>query len=111
MPRLTTKVALITGAAQGIGLAISRLFIQEGAQVILTDINDKLGQQEADLLSQYARYTHLDVFNEQQWQQVTKIILATFSHLDIVINNAGITGFMQTAGPHDPEHLDLNSMA
>ncbi|MEM8615501.1 MAG: SDR family oxidoreductase [Pseudomonadota bacterium] len=96
MKRLQNKTALITGGARGIGAAIAEAFVKEGADVILTDIDDKLGQDTAATIG--ARYAHLDVASEADWAQ-----LADFSPtLDIVVNNAGITGFEDGPVAHDP---------
>lgn len=109
MTRLKNKIALITGAASGIGEAIAKLFCSEGAMVILSDIQDEAGRCIADQLGESGEYYHLDVAEEQDWIQAFNYIEKKYGHLDILVNNAGITGFMQTAGPHDPEHLDLQS--
>ena len=109
MPRLQDKVVLITGAARGIGQAIGELFAVEGATVILSDINDELGKQVALNIGPQAEYMHLDVSQESEWEHVSKRIEDKYHHIDVVINNAGITGFFETSGPHDPENLDLNS--
>jgi len=107
--RLQNKVALITGAARGIGEATARLFAKEGAHVILTDINDNLGKVVSDSIGENCEYVHLDVSKENEWQRVQEIILVNHGHLDILVNNAGITGFLETDGPHDPENLNLAS--
>ncbi|WCN13693.1 glucose 1-dehydrogenase [Marinomonas mediterranea] len=109
MPRLDGKIALITGAARGIGQAVAELFFAEGAQVILSDINDELGQAVADKIGANSKYLHLDVSKESDWQRVSTFIEENYGRLDIVVNNAGITGFLETQGPHDPENLDLDS--
>ncbi|MGV6814055.1 MAG: SDR family NAD(P)-dependent oxidoreductase [Phycisphaerales bacterium] len=109
MPRLHNKVALITGAAQGIGLGIAQAFINEGAVVILTDINDELGNEQADSLGDHASYIHLDVCDEQTWIEVIGAVVKEHGKLDILVNNAGITGFDLDAGPHDPEHCSLDA--
>ena len=107
MPRLQGKTALITGSAQGIGQAIAALFIKEGAQVILSDIDDEKGKAAALALN--ADYLTLDVANEAHWQQAVTYIEQNYQTLDILVNNAGITGFIETQGSHDPENLDLAS--
>jgi len=106
--RLRDKRALITGAAQGIGLAIARRFVEQGANVILSDINDSLGDEVTNVLGDYACYRHLDVAYEENWRQLTEELLS-HGGVDIVVNNAGITGFLESPGPHDPEHLDMAS--
>ncbi|MFK8328709.1 SDR family oxidoreductase [Pseudomonas sp. BJa5] len=105
--KLTTKTALITGAAQGIGAAIARRFVQEGCFVYLTDINDDLGSAVARSLGDRACYLRLDVRSEEDWQRVTMQILKARDSLDVLVNNAGITGFEQGVVRHDPEHARL----
>ncbi len=114
MPRLTDKVALVTGAAQGIGLAIAQAFISEGATVILSDLNDTVCTDQANSLGNRASSMKLDVRESDDWQAAIDHILKTHNQLDILVNNAGITGFDQTAEttspePHDPEHATLES--
>ncbi|KUM40020.1 glucose 1-dehydrogenase [Pseudomonas sp. EpS/L25] len=105
--RLQGKTALVTGAAQGIGAAIARAFVAEGAFVYVTDLNDELGRAVATELGDSARYLHLDVRDEAQWQQVTRQILTERGRLEVLVNNAGITGFEQGVVAHDPEHARL----
>lgn len=105
--RLKNKIALITGAAQGIGQTIATLFDREGATVIITDIQDEKGKSVAKELN--AEYIRLDVGNEEDWKTVTKHILKRYGKLDVLINNAGITGFMETSGPWDAENADLST--
>jgi len=103
MPRLQDKTALITGAARGIGAAIAQAYANEGASVIVTDIDDTLGQQTAKNIC--ARYEHLDVSSEADWQAIAAAIPA----LDILVNNAGITGFESGEMVHDPENASLEA--
>ncbi len=107
--RLAGKVALITGAAQGIGKACAELFAKEGAFVFVTDINDKLGKETAREIGSHAHYLYLDVQDENNWDSVIQEIVNEKKHLDILINNAGITGFQEGFGPQDPEHASLDS--
>ncbi|MDF1820213.1 MAG: SDR family oxidoreductase [Alcanivoracaceae bacterium] len=107
--RLENKIALITGAARGIGEAIARLFVEEGAFVILSDINDEQGEAVASSIKKGCEYFHLDVSNQNDWQTAQEFILEKYGRLDILVNNAGITGFLETSGPHDPENLDFSS--
>ena len=97
--RLAGKVALISGAAAGVqgelmgfGGAAARLFTQEGAKVVLTDIRDELGQRTANEISESggeAIYLHLDVTSEAEWVRVVEATVARFGRLDILVNNAG----------------------
>jgi len=107
--RVAGKIALVTGAAQGIGEAIAELLAAEGARVIVTDINDETGQSVARRLGESCEYLHLDVAEESEWQATAALITEKYGHLDILVNNAGITGFNETPGPHDPENLDMES--
>jgi NAD(P)-dependent dehydrogenase (short-subunit alcohol dehydrogenase family) len=107
MERLNNKVALITGAAQGIGEAIVRSFIAEGAFVIISDINKELADQLSAEYPEQSQSVMLDVTKEQQWQQVIDAIITKHSKLDILVNNAGITGFEDSGEAHDPEHASL----
>lgn len=107
--RLKGKIALITGAARGIGLATAALFVREGAFVILSDIRDEAGKAAAEKFGENARYLHLDVGNENDWMKAAAEIMQSSGRLDILINNAGITGFLESAGPWDVENCDLKS--
>lgn len=107
--RLNGKVALITGAAQGIGKACAELFAKEGAFVFVTDINDELGKKTAREIGSHAHYLYLDVQDENNWDSVIREIVKEKKHVDILINNAGITGFQEGFGPQDPEHASLDS--
>jgi 3(or 17)beta-hydroxysteroid dehydrogenase len=109
MPRLAEKVTLVTGAAQGIGAAIARAFVAEGAIVLLTDIRDAQGTDVADSLGATAQYRRLDVRDENDWSLATQDVLDRYGRLDAVVNNAGITGFEDGPVPHDPEHATLEA--
>ena len=88
--RLDGKVAIVTGAARGIGEAIARVFVEHNASVYVTDINDELGSDVARRLGANARYLHLDVRDESDWQRATSEVLRERSKVDVVVNNAGI---------------------
>jgi 3alpha(or 20beta)-hydroxysteroid dehydrogenase len=88
--RLEGKVALISGAARGQGAAEARLFVEEGAKVVLGDVLDHAGEQVADELDGAARYRHLDVTDFAQWEAAVDTAVTTFGKLDVLINNAGI---------------------
>ncbi len=100
--RLAHKICLITGAARGIGAAIAKSFAAQGAQVIVTDIDDVAGAATAAAIG--ARYLHLDVASETKWANIAQEVPS----LDVLVNNAGITGFEHGSGPHDPEHTSLD---
>jgi len=101
MVRLTNKTALVTGGARGIGEAIAAAFRAEGAYVLLTDVDSQAGQQTADRLG--VEFRTLDVRLESDWEQVT----GSLTRLDVLVNNAGITGFESGPVSHDPEHASL----
>ncbi len=101
MPRLQNKSALVTGGARGIGAAIAKAFVAEGANVVIADIDDAAGNTTAKELG--AEFFHMDVSSETDWDRLTK----AHPDIDVVVNNAGITGFEDGPGPHDPEHATL----
>ncbi len=101
MTRLTGKTCLVTGAARGIGEAIACAFIKEGAKVYVTDIEVASGQKTAQNLG--AAFLKLDVASETDWAQIAKAV----PKLDVLVNNAGITGFEDGVVAHDPEHASL----
>lgn len=109
MTRLAGKTALITGAARGIGEAMARAFVGEGATVVLTDIRDGQGSSLATALGHAASYRRLDVRREAEWEAVMAAVLVAHGGLDIVVNNAGITGFEDGVVAHDPEHATLDA--
>ena len=88
--RLEGKVALISGASKGQGEAEARLFLAEGAAVVLGDVLDAEGEAVVASLGDRARYVHLDVSNEDDWKQAVRTASDTFGGLDVLINNAGI---------------------
>lgn len=107
MKKLQSKTALVTGAARGIGTAIAKAFINEGAFVLLTDINDSLGKETAAALGKNAQYRRLDVRVESNWQKLIEYLEEEGKVLDVVVNNAGITGFEYSVNPQDPENCSL----
>lgn len=104
--RLHNKTAIITGAASGMGLADARRFVQEGANVVITDQLADAGQALADTLSAEGHRTLFvqhDVSDPAQWNAVVQATLQRFGRIDILVNNAGISG---SAVP-DVAELDL----
>lgn len=106
--RLNGKIALVTGASRGIGAAIAEAFVGEGARVWLTDMRDVEGSERATKLGPHAAYRHLDVRDEADWTNVVDELLGVHGRLDVVVNNAGITGFEDVPVSHDPEHASLD---
>jgi len=110
MARLDNKVALVTGAARGIGQAIAAAFVREGARVIVTDIDERNGRSSAQHLG--AAWQRLDVRDEMAWIGAVARVLDSHGRLDVVVNNAGITGLEplsdgRVTRQHDPEHASL----
>lgn len=89
MGRLDNKVAIITGAARGMGAAHARAFVAEGAKVVLTDVLDS-GAEVAAELGDSAVFIHHDVSSEQGWADVVIRAEETFGKVDILVNNAAI---------------------
>jgi len=91
---LDGKAAIVTGGARGIGAAICRLFATEGARVAVADRRDDEGQALVDALNQArpdtARFVHLDVAIEADWQAAVAAAESAFGRVDILVNNAGI---------------------
>jgi len=90
MGRVDGKVALITGAASGLGRADAQLLAAEGAQVVLTDVNEDAGQAAAAEIGDAATFLQHDVSDEAAWAQVIGEVKARFGRLDILVNNAGV---------------------
>lgn len=88
--RLAGKVALISGGSRGQGEAEARLFVKEGAQVVIGDILDSEGEMLAKELGDAAIYVHLDVTSESDWATAVGESVQRFGHLDTLVNNAGI---------------------
>lgn len=101
--RLKDKVALVTGAASGMGESAARLFAREGAKVVVADILEKEG---ADVVSGIiqsggdAFFLLLDVTSEDQWQNAIEATLSRYGRLDVLINNAGLSGAV-------PDRMDV----
>jgi 3alpha(or 20beta)-hydroxysteroid dehydrogenase len=90
MGRLEGKTAFVTGAAQGTGSVIARLFAEEGARVMLADVQDDLGESVAAEIGPEAGFTHLDVSDPESWKSSVAACAAVFGDPDILVNNAAI---------------------
>ena len=96
--RLAGKVAAITGGSSGLGAAAAKLFVAEGAKVVLGDIQDERGAAQADSLGDAARFIHCDVTTEDDVAALVDKAVSDFGRLDVMYNNAGIPGAL---GPID----------
>lgn len=92
MGKLDGKVAIITGGASGLGAADARLLAAEGAKVVITDIQDAMGEALAAELPG-CLYLHHDVRSEAEWEAVVATTIQRFGRLDILVNNAGLVRF------------------
>jgi len=111
MARLAGKVAIISGAAQGMGAATARLFAAEGAKVVLGDILEEKGRAVAAEIGESAHFEKLDVRLEEDWQRVVAAATGRFGKLDVLVNNAAITHFgaVDEIRKEDAERvLDIN---
>lgn len=91
--RLAGKVAIISGAAQGMGAAMARLFAAEGAHVVLGDVLESEGRTVAAEIGDAALFHRLDVRSEEDWSAIVAAAIGRFGKLDILVNNAGILHF------------------
>jgi 3alpha(or 20beta)-hydroxysteroid dehydrogenase len=97
MGQLDGKVAIITGAARGQGAAAARLFVEEGARVVIADVNDEAGKELAAELGDAAFYRHLDVSAEDEWSTVVGEAVEMLGGLHVLVNNAGVLHFSAVA--------------
>ncbi|EQB16623.1 SDR family NAD(P)-dependent oxidoreductase [Sphingobium lactosutens] len=102
MARLAGKTCVVTGGARGIGRAIVEAFHREGADVLLTDIDAPAGSESANAIG--CRFERLDVGEEADWDR----LLDLHPEIDVLVNNAGITGLGEAGTRHDPEHASLS---
>jgi NAD(P)-dependent dehydrogenase (short-subunit alcohol dehydrogenase family) len=106
MPRLEGRHAVITGAASGIGEQTARLFVAEGATVVLADVDDRRGEAIAAELGDRSRYVHVDVAVEGQIERAIDESVTTFGGLDCLFNNAGNPGSLGRVEEIDMELFD-----
>jgi 3(or 17)beta-hydroxysteroid dehydrogenase len=90
MGRIEGKTALVTGAASGIGLQTSIRLAEEGARVMMTDINLEEGRHQAEKLGANATFLKLDITEEEEWISVLDETVKRFDRLDILVNSAGM---------------------
>jgi len=89
MARFAGKVALVSGAAQGLGRAIAELLVEEGANVVLGDIDRERGTALASDLGPATCFTLIDVSREEDWQRAFQACRDNFGRVDVLVNNAG----------------------
>ncbi|WP_130176680.1 SDR family oxidoreductase [Cryobacterium sp. SO1] len=93
MARVSGKVALVSGGARGLGAAMARRLVEEGAQVVIGDVLSEEGTDLAAELGEACRYVHLDVTRAQHWDAAVATAVDEFGGLDVLVNNAGIVNF------------------
>jgi len=104
--RLSGKVAIVTGAANGMGQSEALIFAREGAKVAVADLLEAEGRQVADKIKAaggQAIFAKLDVGNEAEWEKAVKATVDAFGKLDVLVNNAGISGTF------DPDTLSTSA--
>jgi 3alpha(or 20beta)-hydroxysteroid dehydrogenase len=84
------KVALVTGSARGTGEQTAHLLVEEGARVVVADVQDELGQKVAAALGDAGHFVHLDVSSEESWNSAIRETVTHFGKLDVLVNNAGL---------------------
>jgi 3alpha(or 20beta)-hydroxysteroid dehydrogenase len=111
MGRLDGKVALVTGAARGVGAVVAKRFVDEGARVLLGDVLDDRGEATADSLGAAGRYRHLDVRCGAEWAAAVAETHEHFGALDVLVNNAAlleVAAIEETSRERLAELLDVN---
>jgi 3alpha(or 20beta)-hydroxysteroid dehydrogenase len=101
--RVEGKVALVSGAARGMGAEFAKRLLAEGASVVLGDVLDAEGAATQAELGGNSRYIHLDVTQPSGWKEAVALAVAEFGALDVLVNNAGIVNF----GPIDEYTLEM----
>jgi len=103
MGRVEGKIAVVTGGANGIGRVVCQRFVEEGARVVVADMNEAAGTAVAAELGEKAEFVRLDVRDEDGWQALMDGVLARHGRLDILVNNAGILATTQYQSIDDVE--------
>ena len=104
MGRLDEKVVIITGAGRGIGYTTAHLFREEGAKLVLNDIDEVRGQKTADEIvakGGEAIFVHGDVASSSDWQKIVDETMKAYGKIDVLFNNAGMGGFKSLETPEE----------
>jgi len=107
MGQVQGKVALVTGGASGIGFAAAKLFVEEGAMVVVADRDVATSTAAVAELGQRASFHRLDVTREDEWVAVTDAVARDFGRIDILVNNAGVVLFKNIESTTLEEWRDL----
>lgn len=110
MGRVNGKVAIITGAASGMGKADAHLLAREGASVVVTDMNETDGQAVADAIGGTAVFMSLNVTDENNWKSVIAATVEKFGQLDILVNNAGMMAMGTVVDTELEQYRLINSV-
>lgn len=113
MSRLAGKVAIITGGASGQGEAEARLFVAEGARIVIADVSEREGRGLADELGEAAVFQPLDVADEAAWTAAVEIAQSRFGRIDVLVNNAGLfrpKPFLKTDNAEWDAHYRVNQL-
>lgn len=114
MARLEGRVAIITGAARGMGAAHARRFVAEGAKVVLTDLNVEEGTALANELGENALFVEQNVTSADEWANVVAQAEKTFGPVNVLVNNAGISvskSFLQMTEEEYRRIVDINQVS
>lgn len=114
MTKLLDKVAIVTGGARGMGESHVHRFVEEGAKVVFTDINEEVGEQLSAELGDNALFVKHDVTDEAGWQEVVEKTEAAFGPVNVLVNNAGISMSKSIADMSVEEYkkiIDINQVS
>lgn len=114
MDRVSGKVAIVTGAARGMGAAHARRLLEEGAKVMLTDLLDQEGEAMARTLGANARFLHHDVSKEADWKRIVSETEAAFGPISVLVNNAAISSFSPIETLEEADYrrtIDINQVS
>lgn len=113
MGRVNGKVAIVTGGARGLGEAMVRQLVAEGAKVVVADILEEEGSRLAEELGENARFQRLDVRSEEEWNQAVEAAEAAFGPVTILVNNAGVPSICEIehiSEDHFRTVVDINQL-